>query len=152
MGTLGSYQYSRGCNPCQLEAPSSMITPHLPPVDPSLTIDQVYAPSTNSLPPLKPVPNPFGSGNPPCEISVISCGSRFRMLGQVSPKFDRIWNGRSNKRRSFMNVSIEIFEPKNRINVTAVAKFSKGLLQAPIMSSRAYFKLAYHGFQDPFYY
>ncbi len=68
----------------------------------------MYAPSTHSIPPIRPTFNPYGTGNPPCEVSIISCGSRVRNLKKIAPKFGRIWNHGQNsdgKRRSFVNVS-----------------------------------------------
>ena len=78
----------------------------------SSRIHRVYAPSTHSIPPIRPLPNPFGTGNAPVELTIISCRSRMRMLRQIAPKFGRIWNGRQQPqppfdfaKRSFMNVS-----------------------------------------------
>ena len=79
----------------------------------SSQLHRVYAPSTHSIPPIRSVPNPFGTGNAPVELTIISCRSRMRMLRQIAPKFGRIWNGRQHSKsssdfskRSFMNVSI----------------------------------------------
>ena len=78
----------------------------------SSRIHRVYAPSTHSIPPIRPLPNPFGTGNAPVELTILSCRSRMRMLRQVAPKFGRIWNGRQQSqppfdlaKRTFMNVS-----------------------------------------------
>lgn len=58
----------------------------------SSRLHRIYAPSTHSLPSIRPIPNPYGPQNLPTEITVISCTSRIRLLKQLSPKFGRIWN------------------------------------------------------------
>jgi len=58
----------------------------------SSRLHRVYAPSTHSLPSIRPIPNPYGPQNLPAEITVISCTSRIRLLKQLSPKFGRVWN------------------------------------------------------------
>ncbi|KAL8758531.1 MAG: hypothetical protein Q9184_003898 [Pyrenodesmia sp. 2 TL-2023] len=56
---------------------------------------RIFAPSTHSLPVIKPIRNPYGSGHQQTIITVSNCSSGLRMLRQVSPKFCRLWNMRS---------------------------------------------------------
>lgn len=85
----------------------------------SSKMHRVYAPSTHALPLIKPIHNPFGPEIQPVEITIASCGSRLRMLKQISPRFGRIWNSKpfsdeSNitpidcTKRSFVSVSTTI--------------------------------------------
>lgn len=87
----------------------------------SSRLHRVNAPSTHSIPPIRPVPNPFGTGNAPVELTIISCGSRMRMLRQIAPKFGRIWNGRMHSKssidfskRSFVNIQSTADDPHHR--------------------------------------
>ena len=92
---------------------------------------RVYAPSTHAIPPIRSVPNPYGTGDPPTEVSFFSCGSRLRLLKQISPKFGRIWNGRKGHRgsnRSFVNVSQEQYKTiiANEFKLQTSAEDSNG--------------------------
>ncbi|KAM0798638.1 hypothetical protein BDR22DRAFT_858303 [Usnea florida] len=87
----------------------------------SSRIHRVYAPSTHSIPPIRPLPNPYGTGNAPVELTIISCRSRMRMLRQIAPKFGRIWNGRQQSqppldfaKRTFMNIQSTADDPHHR--------------------------------------
>ncbi|KAL8846046.1 MAG: hypothetical protein Q9221_008842 [Calogaya cf. arnoldii] len=59
---------------------------------PSYAAFRVFAPSTHSLPVIRPIRNPFGPAGQPVEIIITSFRSGIRLLRQVSPKFGRIWN------------------------------------------------------------
>ncbi|KAL8760301.1 MAG: hypothetical protein Q9199_000083 [Rusavskia elegans] len=59
---------------------------------PSSAIFRVFAPSTHSLPVIRPIRNPFGTAEQPVEITITSFRSGIRLLKHVSPRFDRIWN------------------------------------------------------------
>ncbi|KAL8725351.1 MAG: hypothetical protein Q9166_007411 [cf. Caloplaca sp. 2 TL-2023] len=59
---------------------------------PSSAAYRVFAPSTHSLPVIKPVRNPFGPPEQQAEITISSCQSGMRLLKQVSPMFNRLWN------------------------------------------------------------
>lgn len=61
---------------------------------PSSRLHRVYAPSTQSLPYIRPVPNPYGSANQATELTIITCSSGIRALRHLSPKFGRIWNAK----------------------------------------------------------
>lgn len=56
---------------------------------PSPRVYRVYAPSTHSLPVIKCVAGVDGEA----EIEVKSCQSGLSRLGDVSPLYQRIWNG-----------------------------------------------------------
>ncbi|KAL8912841.1 MAG: hypothetical protein Q9171_002219 [Xanthocarpia ochracea] len=56
------------------------------------TVYRIYAPSTHSLPVIRPIRDPFGPPNQPVEITLSSIQSGIRLLKHVSPIFDRIWN------------------------------------------------------------
>lgn len=56
---------------------------------------RIFAPSTHSLPLIKSIRNPFGSGHQQTIITVCNCNSGLRLLRQVSPKFSRLWNMKS---------------------------------------------------------
>ena len=86
---------------------SGAISVHGAVIHASSKLHRVYAPSTHAIPSIRPIHNPYGTGNPPVELTIISCGSRIRMLKQIGPKFGRIWNGRELRdgmKRSFINV------------------------------------------------
>ncbi|KAI4178319.1 MAG: hypothetical protein LQ348_005631 [Seirophora lacunosa] len=53
---------------------------------------RVFAPSTHSLPSVRPLRNPFGPGNQETLITISNCNSGLRLLGQASPKLSRLWN------------------------------------------------------------
>ena len=59
---------------------------------PSSAAYRVFAPSTHSLPVIKPIRNPFGPAEQPVEITIVSFRSGIRLLKQVSPHFGRIWS------------------------------------------------------------
>ncbi|CAF9942863.1 MAG: Polynucleotide 5'-hydroxyl-kinase grc3 [Alectoria fallacina] len=87
----------------------------------SSRLHRVYAPSTHSVPSIRPIRNPFGTGNASVELTIVSCGSRIRMLRQIAPKFGRIWNGRMPSKslfdiskRSFMNIQTTADDPHHR--------------------------------------
>ena len=61
---------------------------------PSSRLHRVYAPSTQSLPCIRPVTNPYGPANQATELTIITCMSRIRALRHLSPKFGRIWNAK----------------------------------------------------------
>ena len=74
----------------------------------SSRLHRVFAPTTHSIPSIKAIPNPYGTGNPSVIVTIQSSSSRLRMLKQLVPKFGRIWNGKEGFggiRRSFVNVS-----------------------------------------------
>lgn len=54
---------------------------------------RVYAPSTHSLPIIKPAINPYGAYGQSAEVKVVSCRSRIRLLQEISSEFGKIWNG-----------------------------------------------------------
>ncbi|KAL8806247.1 MAG: hypothetical protein Q9200_005108 [Gallowayella weberi] len=59
---------------------------------PSSTVHRVFAPSTHSLPVIRPVRNPFGPPEQPVEITISSFQCGIRLLKQISPMFGLIWN------------------------------------------------------------
>ncbi|KAL8798674.1 MAG: hypothetical protein Q9182_006485 [Xanthomendoza sp. 2 TL-2023] len=59
---------------------------------PSSSAHRVFAPSTHSLPVIRPVRNPFGPPDQPVEISILSFQCGIRLLKQISPMFGLIWN------------------------------------------------------------
>ncbi|KAI4286044.1 MAG: hypothetical protein L6R35_004494 [Caloplaca aegaea] len=68
---------------------------------------RVFAPSTHSLPSIRPLQNPFGPGYQDTIIAISNCNSGLRLLGQASPKLRRLWNqdmfgrGCTNSKRTF---------------------------------------------------
>ena len=62
---------------------------------PSSRLYRVYAPSTHSLPSIRPVENPYGPPSQQTELTILSCSSRIRVLRHLSPKFGKIWNKKS---------------------------------------------------------
>lgn len=62
---------------------------------PSSQAHRVYAPSTHSLPSIWHSRNPYGPEKQPAEITLISCRTRIRLLGQLHSSFRRIWNHRN---------------------------------------------------------
>ncbi|KAL2039430.1 hypothetical protein N7G274_007702 [Stereocaulon virgatum] len=96
---------------------SGAINVHGAVIHASSKLHRVYAPSTHAIPSIRPILNPYGTGNPPVELTIISCGSRIRMLKQIAPKFGRIWNGRELRdglKRSFINVQSSAEDPYKR--------------------------------------
>lgn len=59
---------------------------------PSSAAFRVFAPSTHSLPVIRPIRNPFGPAEQPVEITITSFRSGMRLLKHLSPRFDRIWD------------------------------------------------------------
>lgn len=59
---------------------------------PGSRLHRVYAPSSHSLPSIRPVPDPYGPPTQSTELTILSCSSRIRVLRHLSPKFRRIWN------------------------------------------------------------
>lgn len=58
----------------------------------SSTIHRIFAPSTHSLPSIRPIRDPFRPGNQQTTITIFNCNGGLRLLRQVSPKFSRLWN------------------------------------------------------------
>ncbi|MCJ1465202.1 Polynucleotide 5'-hydroxyl-kinase grc3 [Pseudocyphellaria aurata] len=69
----------------------------------SARIYRVYAPSTHSLPSIRPLWNPFGSENQDIVLTILNCSSRIRMLRELSPKFRRIWNKKHKSKKDREN-------------------------------------------------
>ncbi|KAL8676042.1 MAG: hypothetical protein Q9186_007397 [Xanthomendoza sp. 1 TL-2023] len=59
---------------------------------PSSAVHRVFAPSTHSLPVIRPVRNPFGPPEQPIEITILSFQCGIRLLKHVSPMFGLVWN------------------------------------------------------------
>jgi len=59
---------------------------------PSSRLHRVHAPSTHSLPPIRPLQDPYGSSQQLTELTILACGDGIRSLKQVSTRFRRIWN------------------------------------------------------------
>ncbi|KAL8828438.1 MAG: hypothetical protein Q9170_006603 [Blastenia crenularia] len=58
----------------------------------SSTVYNVYAPSTQSLPSICPIRNPFGPSEQQTIVTVLQYNSGLRLLRHVSPRFGHIWN------------------------------------------------------------
>ncbi|KAL8946743.1 MAG: hypothetical protein Q9222_006901 [Ikaeria aurantiellina] len=59
---------------------------------PSSTAYAVHAPSVHSLPPIKPIKNPFASSSQEVIVTISNFNNGIRALKHVSPNFGRIWN------------------------------------------------------------
>ena len=59
---------------------------------PSSKLHRVFAPSTHSLPSIRPITDPYRPSPQSTELTIISCTSGIRLLRHLSPKFGRIWN------------------------------------------------------------
>lgn len=66
-------------------------------------IHRVYAPSTHSLPSIRPLWNPYGSEHQVVDITISTCNTRIRMLRELSPKFSRIWDKKQRPKKDSMN-------------------------------------------------
>ncbi|KAL9009359.1 MAG: hypothetical protein Q9173_005604 [Seirophora scorigena] len=83
----------------------------------SSRIYRVFAPSTHSLPSIRPLRNPFGPGNQETSITISNCNSGLRLLGQASPKLSRLWNkapSRSDGTGIALNLSNRTFQSLGR--------------------------------------
>ncbi|KAL9123160.1 MAG: hypothetical protein Q9187_000276 [Circinaria calcarea] len=59
---------------------------------PSSQAHRIYAASTHSLPSIRHSRNPYGPESQPAEVTLISCRTRIRLLGQLHGNFRRVWN------------------------------------------------------------
>ncbi|KAL8881612.1 MAG: hypothetical protein Q9198_001215 [Flavoplaca austrocitrina] len=99
---------------------------------PSSAAYRVFAPSTHSLPVIRPIRNPFGPAEQPVEITIVSFRSGIRWLKQVSPHFGRIWSTAINVSGDITNQANGT-EPCRRrtysiLNTPSVSYVSKGPL------------------------
>ncbi|KAL9624186.1 MAG: hypothetical protein Q9204_007893 [Flavoplaca sp. TL-2023a] len=99
---------------------------------PSSAAYRVFAPSTHSLPVIRPIWNPFGPAEQPVEITIVSFRSGIRLLKQVSPHFGRIWSTAINVSGDITNEANGT-EPRVKrtysiLNTPSVSYVSKGPL------------------------
>ena len=74
----------------------------------SSQLHRIFAPSTQSLPVIKALPNPYKPAGQSTELAISSCSPGLRLLRQVCPKFGRIWNHSQRGELSQISRNVEL--------------------------------------------